>query len=409
MAFYALGGAEAGQAGLQTSGVYTGDIDTSIAAAPAGFPGTRAFEIDPVNGDGGWETYGWRAVLPTAPSLLTVPFMFRYTATAPLVGFDVTVCMAELGTGALGGDYARRLTLTEEERLRIEDEDGDTIADTALSYLAKDTTYWILWYVDLRDPANSRDIAWVWKAGAWDKALDVSNWGDGDPANIAKIIFGTRAGKGLPTEGGPFWVKEMAPQVLNVAPNRDPIGAVTTRFKVPTANGTDGDFDTGTGANPDWNDVKEIPPDGDTSYDEGNVSGDKQSYEIADADGGDTPLAIQVIGSGKKGAGTQVIKWPYLYDGVAREERGGSIALVGYNYLHTTASPWNDVNGVPITEALFNSLEAGVRLSNIIGGGTYRLTQIGLEYIIEDVAHPLPGDFPSPLITVPRSFGTLIE
>jgi len=406
--FYALGGAEAGAAGTSTAGVYTGDVDTSIVAAPAGFPGARAFEVDPVNGDAGLETYGWRAPVLQHPSLLTVPFMFRFTATAPLVGFDVTISIAELGPDAAAGGYARRLTMSDEERLRIEDEDGDTISETAVSYLAKDTTYWILWYVDLRDPVATRDIAWVFPdGGAWDKALDTSGHGDGDPAVISRITFGTRAGKGLPTEGGPFWVKEMAAQVLNVAPNLDPIGSVTTRFKVPTANGTDGDFDAGTGGNPDWNYVKEIPPDGDTSYDEGDVNEDKQSYEIADADGGDTPLAIQVIGSGKKGAGTSITKRVYLYDGVARDEGGQSVAAAAYNYLHTIGIPFNDVNGAPITEALFNSLEAGVWISHIISGGTYRLTQIGLEYIVTG-PKALPGDFPSGLITVPRSFGTVI-
>lgn len=402
MAFYAFGGAESDD---DFDGVYnlvSVDADDVIVGSPGAFPGAYSYEIDPVNGVPITEKYGWWAPLST-PSLLTVMFMYRFAAN-----FDASIAIAELNDTV---NYARRITQTNDERLQILDADGDLIAQTAINYVAANTDYWILWYVDL--VGATRDILWVWLpngAGAWDKAIDVAGHGDGDPAHIDRITFGSSVGKGLPTVGGPFYVDEMAVQVLNEEPNTDPIGSVTTRLKMPTANGADGDFDTGSGvgAHPDWQLVDEIPQDGNTSYDEGDVQGDKQSYEIANANGGETPLAVQILGAAGQGVLGQpnISAKSYIYDGASRDY--SDVNLFGHGYFPLASKTYNEVNGTAITESRFNDdFEAGIEITSLSGSSTLRLSQIGLGYI---VAGPkaLPDDFPVAVPVVGWSQGHII-
>lgn len=400
MTFHALGGAEAGDAGNARSGVYSGSTNDSIVVAPGGFPGAFSYCIDPLNAPG--DIYGFRALLPDTPTFLIVPFMFRFEAD-----YDAALSIAELGGAVAFDGFARRLVLTVDEGLQLVDEDEASIDLTANGYVANSTAYPMLWYIDLRVEANSRDILWVWKAGAWDKALDISGWGTGDPTKITGINFGSRIGKTAPTAGGDFYVDEMAVQVLNISPNTDPVGSVTTVVKIPKANGADGDFDTGSGvgAHPDWNLVKEIPPDDVTSYDEGDVSGDQQSYEPEDADGGDTPLAIQVIGQAARdgGATSNTIR-SYLLEGGTRDYAETWAVGTLYRSLRGGTGPqpktWNTINGQAITEALFNAMEIGLEAVDLTagGGGTIRLSQILAEYIIPG-PEALPGDFPA-LVTM---------
>jgi hypothetical protein len=391
MAFAAFGGAESDDGfggGFRRVSAAAG---AAVVAAPGAFPGTYSYEIDPVNGAPVTEVYGWRAGLST-PNLLTVLFMYRYAAD-----FDASISIAELGKSAAGGAFARRLAQDDLEKLSLIDADEDAIVNTAANYVTANQDYWMLWYTDLRTP--TRDILWVWKAGAWDKAWDIANWGDGDPANIDRITFGTSVGKGLPTTGGPFYVDEVAVQVLNEAPNTNPIGSVTTRLKMPSANGTDGDFnagddDGGGWGNPDYRNVDEIPHDGNTTYDEGDVQGDKQSYAIADADGGDTPLALQIVGAAEQGG---IFEGPidarvYIYDGSSRDYSAETTFVLGYTNLAPVIT-YNLVNGTLITEALFNTLEAGIEITSLSGSSVLRLTHLGLEYIIEG-PKALPYDFP---------------
>jgi hypothetical protein len=395
MTFEAFAGAEAGQsAANQGSGFYQfATVNDGIVAAPGGFPGAYSFSIDPVNGDAN-NRYGWAANILSA-NLFTVMFMYRFAAD-----FDEPISIAEISNGNTGGTLVRRLLQNTSEELGIVDKDEDEVGTTVgTPYVAANTVYWILWYIDLRVEAQSRDMLFVWKAGAWDKAIDVSNHGDGDVTAIAKLAFGSRVGKGaLPTVGGPFYVDEMARQVLNVSPNTTPLGSVTTKFKVPTANGTDGDFDTGTGDNPDWEDVNEIPPNGDTTYDEGDVTGDKQGYAIANADGGDTPLAVQVIGSASLTGTAGLLARTYLLESGTYDYATQYDPAAGYRILGASGAgrdrTFNEING-NTPASVFDACEAGVELVTVPGGRTLRLTQIGLEYLTAG-PNALPGDFPLP-------------
>lgn len=252
----------------------------------------------------------------------------------------------------------------------------------------------------------------------WDKAIDVTNHGDGVHTSIDSITFGTRKGKGLPTQGGPFYVKEVGVQVLNESPNTTPIGSITTVLKIPKANGADGDFNTGTGTNPNWEDVDEIPPDGATSYDEGDVAGDQQSYEPEDADVDDIPLAIQVIGQGSRNGATELVARTYILEDGTRDYSDAYIAAhTAYSYLFgakasppaVTTKTYNTVNGKTITESLFNTIEVGVEIVSIAAAATYRVSQIGAEYMIEG-PKALPADFPATdvLTIVPGAMGPAI-
>ena len=101
------------------------------------------------------------------------------------------------------------------------------------------------------------------------KAIDVTGHGDGVASSAVWLAFGTQAGKGaLPASGGPFIVDDMCLQDLQRSPNADPLASITAKITAPTANGTDTDFDSGS---PDWQDVDEIPPDDDTTKDEGDA------------------------------------------------------------------------------------------------------------------------------------------
>lgn len=402
MTFGPFGGAE--------NGTFTGDAQGGggaytyvfgsaggIVSSPA-LAGAYSYKVDPVGADGLFETYGPSAVL-SKPSILTVSFLYRFAA-----GFDAITSICELGDGLAIGSWARRLVQLDNESFQIQDEDGDSIGAGG-GILAVDTLYPVLWYVDLRNADATRDIVWIWKSGAWVNAIDVSGHGDGDPDNIDRITFGSAAGKALPGAGGPFYVDEMAPQILNQSPHTTPIGSVTTRLKMPTANGTDSDFITGTGSNPDWNDVKEIPHDGDTSYDEGDADGEKQSYAIADATGGDVPLAVQINGAAKETA-ANIELTGYIYDGSTRDyENNAAVLQPSYRNLPPAfgaggLKTYNQINGAPITEALFNTLEAGQEITTLSGGAKARLTNMGLEYIVPG-PYGLPPDFPGSLV-VPR-------
>lgn len=478
MTFEKFGGAEAADAGAPGSGVYSGHTtNDAIIASPGGFPGTYSYSIDPVNGNVLTEVYGFRAFLPDSPSLLTVPFMFRFAAD-----FDDEVGIAELGDVNPAGNIARRLIIGTDETLQILDEGVAQVGVTGnFSYVIANTDYWLLWYVDLREEANSRDILWVYRpavsfvsagvtfadvdpdtmtmaaaegarfidgdvitvAGSasnngsytiddrtagvitldagdaltnegpvgatlstparWDKAIDETGHGDGDYNEIDVITFGSSTGKGLPTVGGPFYVDEMAVQVLNVSPNTTAIGSITTTFLIPTGNGTDGDFDTGTGTNPDWNDVKEIPPDDVTSYDEGDTDGDQQSYAITNP--GEAPLAVQVVGQAAKaggGGGATVTPRTYILESGTRDySESWTSSINTYRILRASAAggkTYNEINAQTITESIVNGSEAGVELVDESGGATFRLSQIGLEYMVEG-PQSLPDDFPTMGVT----------
>lgn len=471
MAFYALGGAEMGPITGITSPSYGIWGNRTGGAVQSGtvLDGVYSYQVDPVNGAPVVETYGFSAPLDQ-PKILSVMFNWRFAA-----GFDEAVVVSELGVRSTGGNASRLLVLSTDQRLRLVDEDGDTIEETAANYVLTNTQYGILWYLDKRDDARTRDMLWVWKpaasvgpvtdiafvdggagadtitqvaagfgvfsagdsivvsgsvsndgtytivsvvagtitlatgtltaesAGAsvtishtaqWYTALDTPDWGDA-VTDIEQVAMGSNLGKGLPTSGGPMIYDSHGLQVLNQWPHIAPVGSVEIKYRAPNTNGTDGDFDTGSGGggHPDYQLVDEIPEDGDTTYDAGDVAGDQQSYALANAAGGDAVLALAPIGVAKRtGSGTNAKL--YVTDGSTREYSGSrsvQSAYDGVTVLHS-GIVWDKFGAVAMSEALFNSLEVGIEI-NTIASGEARLTQIGVEYAIEGPL-ALPSDFP---------------
>lgn len=236
-------------------------------------------------------------------------------------------------------------------------------------------------------------------ASQWYKSMDVSGWGDGDPAEISAVIFGSFAGKTLPTAGDPFYVDDMA---VEVNPNAaTALGSAEVKYVVPTANGTDGDFDTGTGTNPDWNDVKEIPPDLTTSYDEGDVNGDQQSYAAANKGGGETVLTARATGAARESTGPGpplpiVNIKAFLAEssgGYTRDYAGVDGRAITAWFCPAQRKHWESVNGSAVDD-VFDSLEVGVEITGITNSAKLQVTQLGIEYLIAG-PHALPDDFPT--------------
>ncbi len=374
-------------------GVYVRKTTSDAIVSSPVLAGTHAYSIDPVNGNGD-DQYGWGAGVHDDPDLLAVSFLLRIEDF-----FDENVVIAEIGEFGIAGDSLRRLVFNTSEQLAILDKDNDQVGITGASYLAADTLYWVLWRLDRRSATATRDMLWVFKGSAWDTSIDVSNHGDVAGINLQQLTFGTEQGKGtLPTTGGPFYVKNMVMQNLGKSPHTTPYGSFTVKIKMANANGSFSDFDIGTGTNPDWNDVKEIPADDAISDDQGDDVGNKQSYAIANADSGDAVLAVQVVGVGQRGggAGAGVTLRCFLYDGTTRDLAVAWAAQATWKSLLNLPDDyktWNQVNGIDMSESLFNSLEAGLELVIVLISTPYQLTQIGLEYGIEG-AKARPDDFP---------------
>lgn len=387
MSFLWFGSAETGD-NINVLGVVGGisSAASEVVTTPT-LVGARAFQGNPQSGP----RYGWTAGLNNETHIL-ISFMFRFAAV-----LDETVIISELGKREADQVVVRALALDTNRKIRLFDDEGDTVAQTSAGYLSVNTNYRILIYYNFNDPINTIDKVWVHNGSSWDLAIDVKGHGDVDASNIAAVSFGSTVGKTQATSGGPLFWDDVAVQDLGTAPNTVPLGSTKSVYRVPTANGTDGDFNTGTGTNPNYQDVDEIPEDDDTSTDIGDVAGDQQSYEITDAVTNDVPLAVQVYGVGKKSAsgGTLNIK-SYIHDGTTRDYGAGFNYGIFQNYRGINAyyetRAYNKINGAILTELLFNNLEAGVEIT-AAAGRTLILTQIGLEYLLEGPV-ALPDDFP---------------
>ena len=384
MSFLAFGCAEHGDnldIGLRWSQNPAGSA--AIVSSPA-LAGTYSYSVSPTAADG-LGRYGLYVPSMPNPEVFSVLFLWQFA-----VGFDAVVSVSEAGLTGGGGALARRLVLSTDESLQLQDEDEDQIGATAGSYVAINTLYAMLWFVDLRSP--TRDILWVYPPGGpWAKAIDVTGWGAGSPANISAICFGSQAGKTAPTSGGPMYYDNMAVQQHGVSPLTTPLGSIACRVKMPNGAGTYNAFDSGS---PSYLDVDEIPYDGDTTYDEGDAAGEQQSYAIAAADTSESPLAVQIVGAAKA---TNVFAayptaTPFLYDGAAIDY-GDIRTPIDYRGLGSDTT-WQSVNSAPLTESLFNNLEAGLEVITCAAGQTARLSQIGLEYMVPG-NFALPSDFPT--------------
>lgn len=380
MSFWAFGGGESGE-----FGVYLNGGGTTLVTSPA-LAGTYSFKTDPVNIANG--QYGPTSgfLLITKPKKLSVMFLYRFAAE-----FSDAVAIAELGGKDLNASIDRRISMDTNEKLLIVDNSDDEVGSTANNYLAINTTYPMLWYFDQTDSAKTRDILWVYKSGAWDKAIDVSNYGNALNV-IEAITFGSRKGKTAPTSGGPYYTDELCVQIFDRWPNTSPIGSVTTRVKSPTANGTDQDFTLGTGTNPNWQDVDDIPADDATTTDASSTSGHRVSYAVADTTAGDTPLAVQVIGIANPNSGGN--DWlNYLYDGTTRDESPVYDKATGWSGLLDQWENWafDQFNGRTWSTTIFDGIEVGIK--NSLVGTQSDLSAIFAEYVTEG-PYPLPSGFP---------------
>jgi hypothetical protein len=404
MVWCALGSGEQGTFGGAYNPVAGGN-DT-IAASPfgGGIGGANSFRVDPVNGDGLAEIYGFTHdftnSLGFAPNLLLIPFIYQFDGD-----FDEQVSIAELIDAP--GNLIRRIAQTTAEAIQLVDKDEDEIGISGAAHVAANTGYFFLWYIDLRDPDNTRDIVWTNTADTWTKIIDVRS--HGDAGTVDALTFGTSAGKGLPTAGGPFWVDEMGVNVLNVSPNTTPLGSLEIRYLIPNgdSSGSDADFAAGADGgggwgNPDSRNVDEIPHDGDTTYDEGDAAGEQQSYDIAAP--GALPIAVQVLGAGKQSVFTagNVMQKLYIKENGTRDydnQRTIGLIYVSLNALKC----FNEINGQTITEAMVNGVEVGSELVTVPAGppaSKFRLSQIGLEWMKEGI-RALPTDYPGSLV-IPR-------
>ncbi len=365
------------------------------------------------------------------------------------------------------------------------------------TYRIASVTAGVITLVSSNTLTNEPDgFASIIHSAQWYKAIDVTGHGDGVDDVIA-LTMGTHTGKGpLPTTGGPFYFVNAVLQNLLVAPNGgsaepkdDAKGSFACKVKMPSANGTFGDFDAGTGTNPDWNDVKEIPSDDATSYDEGNIGsaevttsnigfkdvnpdtitlpiggagfvpgatitvsgsinndgtytidsisgadpdpvvlilvpgdtlineqtgidititqvGDLQSYAIADVGGGEEVLAVQVVGAASQtGVSVDLTPRPFIYDGTTRHNL--PTFGVGATWFRLNDADedvtLNQINGVDLSESLFNLLEAGLEIVQVQNGAVLRGSQMAIEYAIPGVK-VLPDTFPllAPPVTEDR-------
>src|SRR3989304_1739934 len=343
MSFLAFGCADHGanlDIGLRWSQNPAGSA--AIVSSPA-LAGTYSYSVSPTAADG-LGRYGLYVPSMPNPEVFSVLFLWQVA-----VGFDAGVPVSEAGLTGGGGALARRLVLSTDESLQLQDEDEDQIGATAASYVAVNTLYAMLWFIDLRSP--TQDILWVYKSGAWNKAI----------------------------------------QQRGLSPPATPLGSSACRVKMPNGAGTYNDFDSGS---PSYLDVDEIPYDGNTTYDEGDAAGEQQSYAVANANTGESPLAVQIVGAAKA---TNVFAayptaTPFLYDGAAIDY-GDIRTPIDYRGLGSDTT-WQSVNSAPLTESLFNNLEAGLEGITCAAGPTARLSQIGLEYMVPG-NFALPSDFPT--------------
>ena len=241
-------------------------------------------------------------------------------------------------------------------------------------------------------------MLWRWNGASWDTLLDVSSHGH-VTGTVEQLSLGSHQGKGGPSSGGPFYMSAVCVNTPLETPTHTPVGHVEVKAKVPNGAGTDNGFDVG-GA-PSYLDVDERPNDGDTTYDEGDAAGEKQSYADQNADGGDVPLAFNINGAWRR-TGSAANAKGYVYDGATRDYGQGfgatSTAYLGIQGP-SGGRTYNRVNGAVLTEALFNSLEVGLEIVSVTGA--VRLSNIGLEYAIENKA--LPSDYPD--VTPPAPGG----
>ena len=398
----AFGGFEAGEqdeaaSTKGSSGMVTGiQKDASNPTAKINtaslMEGTYCLEVDPVNGGTLLETYGGQVSGFGNPKFLLIPFIWRFAAV-----FDQAITIAEYHRSA--SSSSRRIVLGTDEHVSIQDDDGDEI-ENGPSVLAVNTDYPMLWCIDLL--GTTHDILWVWISGAWVKQVDVSGHGDIGifTANML-VTFGSGSGKTLPTTGGPMFYDEWA---IIENPTSSGLGSVATRYKKANSNGGDATF-----TDQAFGDVDDLPADlGTGAVDTGDAVGERNSYGLEIVSNNETPLAVVPVGSGEAASGFNLHKL-YLFDGTTRDYTDDAGSLIGsMRQLHLSSgvAKTKMPDGSAFTETKFNDdLQVGVEIVTL-GGSTFSLDQIGVEYMIAG-ARTQPSDFPTDVGTGEEVLGPI--
>ncbi len=405
-----FGGAEADN--QHSAGVGTGLLRAVAANGTAAdivstptLVGSLAFEVDPVNGVPVLETYGWEGEWDSTfrSSLFSVSFMFRFAAKFTGDGASVV----ELSNS---GALKRLLVLNVNARIQLFDNAIDLIGDTGDDVISINTNYRILMLHDLRFDASTYDAVWLHDGSSWTKLIEVLAHGDSGGGQVNTIIMGS-TGKTLPSGGGPYYFDDLDVQLFDQTITHLPIGSAATKYCAANAQGDDLDFDAGDDGgsgdgNPHFRNVDDNPPDFDTTYDMSGADEDEQSYECVNADANDVPLAVCVSGAVKSiaSASSDARSHGYLFDGTTKEEGiDGNTQVTDYRIV-SDGGPFHPVfqefDGKPFTESIFNGMQAGIHQSSrLAGGDDIRISSLGLEYVKEGPVE-LPVDFPLELVGV---------
>ncbi len=398
------------------SGVWKG-INASaggenIISTSSPIVGSRSWIIDPVNATG--DKYGivHQRFEPDSNRITRGVFMWAFQT--PTVFYDRAISLMEIQHDDNTDELVRRLILrsTGTDTLALQDKDEDQIGSDGGTDLQVDIgtnqTTLLLYFWDFPSAAISRDIVWLWHVSTgWSKEIDVTNHGDHSNAGklgVAQFSLGTFLGKGASaTVGGTFKLDEVGVMDLNTSPNTTPFGSMECHFKIPDGDGDDSDWSTHAFQN-----VDEIPPD-QAGIDTATAIG-KQTYDIAAADSGDDPLAVIVSGSIKNtgSANADVTHRGYIRNAAGTRNFGptGAETRRAYSPIGNQNHSWaifNEFDGSPITETIFNGLQAGLEfVAQDAGGDDLEVDTVGLEYAVEGTV-ALPTDFPD--ITAPLGTG----
>ncbi|MCH7800867.1 MAG: hypothetical protein IIC24_04895, partial [Chloroflexi bacterium] len=198
----------------------------------------------------------------------------------------------------------RRIIFDLNDKLQLQDADGDRIGDIGGTTLLKDTDYFFYWYINLL--GTTRDIVWIRTSTTWSKEIDVSGHGDiGTFVDDMKLTLGSGSGKTLPTSGGPMYYDDFC-IIVNPTTALD-LGSPSCKYLAANGDGADATF-----TDQDFNDVDEGPADLDgLTIDSGNAANERNSYDVASP--GETPLAMFPSGVGRETA-SGIEARPYIYD-----------------------------------------------------------------------------------------------
>jgi len=144
------------------------------------------------------------------------------------------------------------------------------------------------------------------------------------------------------------------------AHNNDFLGDIAVHCLMPNGAGNYSEWAPQPGAN--WENVSEIPPDDDTSYNETASAGNRDSYQFADLAAGGAVLGIQLNERiRKEGAGSSHVIAPFAR--VAGADYDQAQESVPDNYIYVPRVLETDPStGLAWSRAALNAAEFGIKL-----------------------------------------------